>query len=207
MRLVDDILDIGKMEARQVVYHFARVEVRKLVEQVIDANHGYAEGYRVRIRLAEGCAVGDVRADKDRLTQVITNLLSNAIKFSPADDEVIVAIESRSEFVRISVLNHGPGIPDDFKPHMFGRFAQADSTTTRQKGGSGLGLSIAKEIVDRLGGEVGFSDAPGETIFHVDIPCWDQLAGMAIDSAASPDFRVSCSARTIPIWLLCCASR
>jgi PAS domain S-box-containing protein len=187
VRLVDDILDIGRMESGQVVFHFTRVEARALVEQVIEANRGYAETRRVRIRLEDACAVGEVRADRDRLTQVVTNLLSNAIKFSPTDDEVVVAIESRSEFVRISLRNHGPGIRADFKPHIFERFAQADATTTRQQGGSGLGLSIVKHLVDRLGGEVGFSDAPGETIFHVDIPCWEHLVSMAIDRDAAPD--------------------
>lgn len=187
VRLIDDILDIGKMEAHKIVYRFTSVKVRPLVAQVIDANQSYADAYRVRLRLADGCPVGDVRADSDRLIQVLTNLLSNAIKFSPADDEVVVTIESRSDFVRIGVQDHGPGIPDDFKPQMFERFAQADSTATRQTGGSGLGLSIVKQIVDRHGGELSFSDAPGETTFYVDIPCWDQLVGMAIDTAAAPE--------------------
>lgn len=141
----------------------------------------------MRMRLEDACAVAKVRADSDRLAQVITNLLSNAIKFSPPDHEVVVAIENGPEFVRISVRNYGPSIPADFKPHMFERFAQADSTTTRQKGGSGLGLSIVRQIVDRLGGEVGFTEASGETIFHVDLPCWEQLAGIAIDRDAPPD--------------------
>lgn len=187
VRLIDDILAIGKMETGQVVFKFARIPIRALIEQVIEGNQSYAQGYNVRIRLADSSAAGDVRADRDRLVQVLTNLLSNAIKFSPADDEVVVAIENGSEFVRISVSNHGPGIPSDFKPRMFERFAQADATTTRQKGGSGLGLSIVRQIVDRLGGEVGFSDAPGETTFHVDIPCWEHLARMAIDRDAPSD--------------------
>lgn len=187
VRLVDDILAIGKMESGQIVFRFSRIPVRALLEQVIEANQSYAEGYKVRIRLADSGAAGDLRADRDRLSQVVTNLLSNAIKFSPADDEVVVAIEDRPEFVRISVSNHGVGIPAEFKPRMFERFAQADATTTRQKGGSGLGLSIVRQIVDRLGGEVGFSDAPGETTFHVDIPCWEHLARMAIDRDAPPE--------------------
>ena len=187
VRLIDDILDLGKLELGQVVFHFRCVEVRALVEEAIEANLGFAEGYHVRMRLEDACAVAKVRADSDRLAQVITNLLSNAIKFSPPDHEVVVAIENGPEFVRISVRNYGPSIPADFKPHMFERFAQADSTTTRQKGGSGLGLSIVRQIVDRLGGEVGFTEASGETIFHVDLPCWEQLAGIAIDRDAPPD--------------------
>src|ERR1700733_8619068 len=92
VRLVNDILDIEKMDSGQVVFNFGRVEVQPLVEQAIEANRGFAEGYGVRIRLEDAFDVGYVRADPDRLVQVITNLLSNAIKFSPAGNEVVIAV-------------------------------------------------------------------------------------------------------------------
>ena len=188
VRLVDDILDIEKMEAGRVVFNFSRVEVRPLVEQAIEANRGFAEGYGVRVRLEDARTATDVRADPDRLLQVVTNLLSNAIKFSPSDHEVVVAIEKGTDMVRLTVRDHGPGIPVDFKPLIFEKFAQADAGDARQKGGTGLGLSIVKQIVDRLSGEVGFADAPGGgTIFHVQLPCWDHVAGLAIDRDAKPD--------------------
>jgi signal transduction histidine kinase len=131
----------------------------------------------VRVRLDDGCVVGEVLADPDRILQVVTNLLSNAIKFSPANNEVVVAVKKGTDVVGISVRNHGPGISVDFRPHVFERFAQADATNARQRGGTGLGLSIVKQIVDRFGGEVSFADAPGGgTIFHVTLPCWDATA-------------------------------
>jgi CheY-like chemotaxis protein len=133
-------------------------------------------------------ADGAVRADPDRLAQVVTNLLSNAIKFSPPDHEVVVAIEQRDEAVRLSVRNDGPGIAPEFKPHVFEKFAQADAINGGQKGGTGLGLNIVKQIVDRLGGKVWFDDpAGGGTVFHVELPCWKQIAGTAIDTEAPPD--------------------
>jgi len=188
VRLVNDILDIEKMESGRIVFKFGRVEVRSPIGQAIEANRGFAEAGGMRIRLEDACAVCDVRADPDRLAQVVANLLSNAIKFSPADNEVIVAIENGTDVVRISVRDHGPGISADFKPHIFERFARADATNARQKGGTGLGLSIVRQIVDRLGGEVGFADAPGGgTIFHVELPCWEQVPGMAIDLDAQSD--------------------
>jgi signal transduction histidine kinase len=187
VRLVNDILDIEQMESGRVAFSFTRVEVRSLVEQAIEASRGFAEGCGVRIRLETRCAAREVRADSDRLAQVVTNLLSNAIKFSPADSEVVVAIEQETDAVRISVRDHGSGISAAFKPRIFERFAQADATNTRQKGGTGLGLSIVKQIVDRLGGEVGYADAPGGgTIFHVALPCWEQGAMKAIDLDAQP---------------------
>ncbi len=83
----------------------------------------------------------------------------------------MVAIEATEANVRVSVRDHGPGIPDEFKPHIFEKFAQADATDTRQKGGTGLGLSIVKQLAVKLGGEVGFEDAPGGgTIFRLDLP-------------------------------------
>ena len=188
VRLVNDILDIEKMGAGRAVFNFRRVEVRPLVEQAIEANRGFADGYGVQVRLEGARAAADVRADPDRLLQVVTNLLSNAIKFSPADNEVVVAIEKATDMVRITVRDHGRGIPNDFKPLIFEKFAQADAGDARQKGGTGLGLSIVKEIVDRLSGEVGFADAPGGgTVFHVQLPCWDHVASLAIDRDAKPD--------------------
>ncbi len=173
VRLIDDILSIEKIESGQAHFSFKRVEVRSLVEQSIEANRGFAQGYDVRLRLDRGSVPNNVRADPDRLAQVITNLLSNAIKFSPSGEEVVVTVETRNEFVRISVRDHGHGIPDAFKPRVFDKFAQADVTDQRLKGGTGLGLSIVKQIVDRLGGEVGFDDATnGGTVFHVDLPTW-----------------------------------
>jgi PAS domain S-box-containing protein len=174
VRLINDILDIEKIEFGRVVFKLCRTDVITLVEQVIESNRGFAEGYDVRVRLETALVDGEVNADPDRLAQVITNLLSNAIKFSPANGEVLVTIEKHNDVVRILVRDHGSGIPVDFRPHIFKKFAQADATNTRQKGGTGLGLSIAKQIVERLDGEIGFDDAlGGGTIFHVELPVCD----------------------------------
>jgi PAS domain S-box-containing protein len=171
VRLINDILDIEKIEFGRVVFKLGRTDVITLVEQVIESNRGFAEGYDVRVRLETALLDGEVNADPDRLAQVITNLLSNAIKFSPAGGEVLVTIEKRNDTVRILVRDHGSGIPVNFRPHIFKKFAQADATNTRQKGGTGLGLSIAKQIVERLDGEIGFDDAfGGGTIFYVELP-------------------------------------
>ena len=173
VRLIDDILDVEKLEAGQVVFHFKRVDVRPLVEQAIEANLAFAQGYNVRIQLGGGSGTADVRADPDRLIQVVTNLLSNAIKFSPPGEEVVVSVGMERGNVRISVRDHGCGIPAQFKSRIFEKFGQADASDSRRKGGTGLGLSIVKQIVHRLGGEVGFDDASdGGTTFFVDLPDW-----------------------------------
>jgi PAS domain S-box-containing protein len=181
-RLLNDILDIEKLESGRVVFSLSKVAVRNLAEHAIDDNRGFAESYGVSVQLDSASVELDVNADPDRLAQVITNLLSNAIKFSPSGGEVTIAVENSGDDVRITVRDHGTGVPDEFKPHIFEKFAQADATNTRQKGGTGLGLSIAKQIVERLGGTIGFDDAPGGgAIFFVELPVWDGTAGGEID--------------------------
>jgi PAS domain S-box-containing protein len=188
VRLINDILDIEKLESGRTVFNLSQVDIRSLVEQAIEENRGFAEGYGVDVRLDPASANGQVNVDPDRMSQVITNLLSNAIKFSPKGEEVLVAVEKRGEAFRISVRDHGPGVPDEFKPHIFEKFAQADATNTRQKSGTGLGLSIVKQIVEWQGGAVGFADsAGGGTIFNVDLPTWDGAANGEIDPDPEPD--------------------
>jgi len=186
VRLVNSILDIEKIESGKVVFVLKRIDVRALIEQSIEANRAFAEGYGVRLRLEAAPDAGEIRGDPDWMVQVVTNLLSNAIKFSPPGEEVVIAIEKRSNTVLISVRDHGPGIPDDFKPRVFEKFAQADVSDTRQKGGTGLGLSIVKQIVLRLGGEVGFADAPGGgAIFRAELPRWEQPREIALRREAA----------------------
>jgi PAS domain S-box-containing protein len=181
-RLLNDILDIEKLESGRVVFNLSKVAVRSLVAHAIEDNRGFAESYGVSVRLDSASADLDVNADPDRLAQVITNLLSNAIKFSPSGGEVMIAVEKNADDVRITVRDHGSGVPDEFKPRIFEKFAQADATNTRQKGGTGLGLSIVKQIVERLGGTIGFDDAPGGgAIFLVELPAWEGTAGGEID--------------------------
>jgi PAS domain S-box-containing protein len=187
VRLINDILDIEKLESSRVVFNLGKVDLRSLVEHAIEENRGFAEGYGVSVRLDATPANSEVNADPDRLAQVVTNLLSNAIKFSPPGGEVLVAVASNGTAIRISVRDHGSGVPDSFKPHVFEKFAQADGTTSRQQGGTGLGLSIVKQIVERLGGNVGFGDAAGGgTVFHVELPAWDDTIAGEVDLDSDP---------------------
>ena len=188
VRLISDVLDLEKIESDEVVYYLERVDVRMLVQNSVDAILDYAHSMNVRLRI-DAEATAEVCADADRLVQVFTNLLSNAVKFSPAGQEVLVSIAHRGNGVRISVRDHGCGIPEDFKPHIFERFARAETKerSERRPKGTGLGLSIVHEIVTRLGGEVSFEDAPGGgTAFHVELP-YMHLADRPMDAADRKD--------------------
>jgi signal transduction histidine kinase len=111
-----------------------------------------------------------VRVDSDRMMQVMTNLLSNAAKFSPRGETVVVEAVPLASRVRVQVTDRGPGVPADFRGRIFQKFAQAASSTDR--GGSGLGLSITKAIVEHMSGHVGFESEPGRTTFYFDLPEW-----------------------------------
>jgi signal transduction histidine kinase len=177
VRLINDILDIQKLESGQGAFKLERVSVRPLIESAIDATRGFAREYGISLRLDAAAENAETRADSDRLIQVVTNLLSNAIKFSATDTEVVVGIERRDDTVHVWVRDHGQGIPDEFKPRIFEKFAQADATDSRAKSGTGLGLSIVRQIVEQLGGQVGFHDAAGGgTVFYFNLPYWNSDA-------------------------------
>jgi signal transduction histidine kinase len=174
-QLVNEILDLSKMESGEATFRMKTVDVRSVAEQAIEAMRGFAASYGVEILLDNSSVSERLCVDPDRLVQVVTNLLSNAIKFSPAGHVVVVATKNMGTSVRLSVRDWGPGIPDSFKPQVFEKFAQADGSAARRCGGSGLGLNIVKHIVARLGGTVSFEDAPGGgTIFHVDLPPFEE---------------------------------
>jgi PAS domain S-box-containing protein len=133
VRLINDILDIEKIESGKTVFKLGRVAARRLVEQAIEANRGFAAGFRVSVRLDAASEEAMVRADPDRLTQVVTNLLSNAVKFSPRGQEVEVRIGQHLDNVRIAICDRGCGIPEEFKPRIFEKFARADASDAQQR--------------------------------------------------------------------------
>lgn len=178
-RLVNDLLDMEKIESSKLNMSLGPVVLMPLLEQTLEENKSYGEQLNVRFELTGSMPDIVVRADSGRLMQVVTNLLSNAAKFSPNDDVVRVDVARMNEMVRITVSDNGPGIPDEFKENVFEKFAQADSSDTRQIGGSGLGMSISKALMERMHGSIGFeSDLGKGTVFYVDIPEWrENLAG------------------------------
>jgi PAS domain S-box-containing protein len=174
MRLINDILDIEKIESGKLHFDLQPLHLMALVEQALEANHAYAEQFGVSFALTQTVTGALVYADGDRLMQVLANLLSNAAKFSPRGETVQVAVSRRAGSIRLEVRDHGPGIPEAFRGRIFQKFAQADSSDTRQKGGTGLGLNITKAIVERLDGQIGFDTSTGVgTTFYVDLPEWN----------------------------------
>ncbi|MDH3228631.1 MAG: PAS domain S-box protein [Alphaproteobacteria bacterium] len=171
VRLINDILDIEKIEAGMMKYELVPVSVADLLAEAIDANTGFADEHGVRLVLGDDVSHATVSADHDRIMQVLTNLLSNAIKYSPKAGKVVVLAVEEADRIHVSVTDKGPGIPEEFRDTIFAKFAQADSSDTRERGGTGLGLAISKAIVEQHGGEIGFETQTGQgTTFHFDLP-------------------------------------
>jgi signal transduction histidine kinase len=171
VRLINDLLDIEKMEAGKMDFHLAPVDLAALLRQSVAENAGYALTHNVSFKLVEPLASVKVTGDKDRLLQVMANLLSNAAKFSPPQGVIEVGLTRQDGMIRISITDHGPGIPENFQSKIFQKFSQADSSDAGHKGGTGLGLSICRAIVERHGGTIGFTTREGVgTSFHFGLP-------------------------------------
>jgi PAS domain S-box-containing protein len=171
--LVNDILDIDKIESGKMIFDLKPINLIELVEQSLESNRSYGVQYGVSYIFKTSLQSVKVYADGDRLLQVIANLLSNAIKFSPRDSVISVTVKQQGMMARVSVSDHGPGIPDEFRSRIFQKFAQADSSDTRQKGGSGLGLSISKAIIEKHNGSIGFeSTTNAGATFYFELPEW-----------------------------------
>ncbi|SFU74909.1 multi-sensor hybrid histidine kinase [Polaromonas sp. YR568] len=173
IRLINDILDSEKIESGKLRLDLQIVDLRQLVQQALAANEGFAGQHGVRLVMQAPETPLHVRIDSDRMTQVLTNLLSNAVKFSPSGSPVEVRLSRVAQKVRAEVVDVGPGIPEEFSARIFQKFSQADSSDTRQKGGTGLGLNISRALVEKMGGTIGFSSKAGVgTTFFFEVPEW-----------------------------------
>src|SRR2546425_3412995 len=169
--LINDILDIEKIESGKLKLMPEVIRVDELVREAILLNKGFGDRFKVRYQARGELLTREVTADRKRLLQVMTNLLSNAAKFSPEGEVVEISTEEAPAGLRVGVHDRGPGIPEAFRARIFGRFNQADSTTSRQKGGTGLGLAICKRLIEMMHGHIGFLDRDGGgTTFWFDLP-------------------------------------
>lgn len=183
--LVNDILDLEKIESGSLEFRFQHVDLGHVIDTAIEANAGFAKEYGVEYVVRQPVPALTVNIDGDRIVQVMTNLLSNAAKFSPPGGTVEVAVRRVDGWARVAVIDRGPGIPENFRDRIFLRFSQADSSDTRKAGGTGLGLSITKSIVERHGGRIGFGETPGGgSTFHFDLP-------VAVDAEAAASAAVT----------------
>lgn len=172
LHLINDILDVEKIESGKMSFNLVPVDIAKIIKEAVTANQMYGEKFAVKIVLVESVSDVLVNVDFDRMLQVMANLISNAVKFSLPGNSVDIAIKVLNKKVRVSITNYGAEIPADFQPLIFQKFSQADTTPTRGKGGTGLGLNITKSIVEKMGGTINFVSKNKETTFYFDFPVW-----------------------------------
>ena len=185
--LINDILDVEKIESGKMEFDFADIELMPFLEQAVAANETFGKAYRVRFRITGGVNRVHVRADTNRLMQVMNNLLANAAKFAPEDSTVEITAEQYEDKVRVSVTDRGPGIPEEFRSRIFDRFTQADASDTRKAGGTGLGLNISRAIVERHHGRIDFISRPGRgATFFFELPLQPAVTKAKADAEPGP---------------------
>jgi PAS domain S-box-containing protein len=171
IRLINDILDIEKIESGNMHFDMRRMQIAPLVRRTVGALESYAQQHEVDLTVSVPPWPQCITGDPDRLEQLLTNLVSNAIKHAPVGSEVEIFCHDAGGRAVVEVRDRGNGVPMAFRSRIFGKFAMADASDSRAKGGTGLGLAIAREIARRHDGEVDFADREGGgTVFHFAVP-------------------------------------
>jgi len=171
-QLIDDLLDMSRIVTGKLRLNVRTVELAPIIEAVVDSVRPSADSREIRLKTALESLMSPVSGDPDRIQQIIWNLLSNAIKFTPKGGQIDVRLERVHSHIEITISDTGQGIAPEFLEHIFERFRQSDSSSTRQHGGLGLGLSIVRQLVELHGGTV-TAQSPGEgfgTIIRVLLP-------------------------------------
>jgi len=161
MNLVNDILDMDKLETGRMEFDLKPLDLSELVVTAVEYSQGFAMQHGVEFSVSRLPDGPTVRGDADRLTQVVVNLISNAAKFSPPGENVEIAVARENGFARVSVSDRGPGISAEYGNQIFEPFSQVDGSDHREKSGSGLGLSISKSIIEEHVGDIGFQSEVG----------------------------------------------
>jgi signal transduction histidine kinase/ActR/RegA family two-component response regulator len=171
-QLIDDLLDISRIITGKLRLDVCPVELAPIIAAVVDGVRPAADARSIYLRTALDAHLSPISGDPDRLRQIIWNLLTNAIKFTPEGGRVEVGLERTDSHVEVTISDTGQGIAPEFLPHVFERFSQSDSSSTRRHGGLGLGLSIVRQLVELHGGTVtATSPGAGEgTTFKVIFP-------------------------------------
>lgn len=170
LSLINDVLDLSRIEAGGMRLQTERVELRPAIEEAVAATRPQAEAKGVKLREPTIPEVS-LRADPLRLRQILSNLLGNAVKFTPAGGRVSVSAARKGGLIEITVADTGIGIPEEERVRIFDKFYQAGYTTMGVREGTGLGLTICKQLVELQGGTIWVDSVEGSgSKFHFTLP-------------------------------------
>lgn len=171
LRLISDLLDLSRLDAGGLRLNLAEIDVRSVAAAVVENSLPNARSRGIKLILDTTPSARKVWGDAHRIEIVITNLVSNAVKFTPAGGVVEVKILDLMEGVSISVADDGPGIPEEDLPRIFERFFQVMPGDRRREGGVGIGLALARELIELHGGSISVESEPDvKTVFNVFLP-------------------------------------
>lgn len=173
--LIDDLQDLAQAEAGRLQLDLQLVSLKQVVDHLVESFHPRLEKQGISLKTDFPPESPEALADSNRVTQVLRNLLKNAITHTSEGGEIEISVEPAGDYYKVRVSDNGEGIPEEDLPYIFERFYRVDKSRARNTGGTGLGLTIAKKIVEAHGGEISVNSAKGEgTTFTFTLPNYDK---------------------------------
>ncbi len=171
--LINDILDIDKIESNKLRFDLKPESIGSLIKNSIELNKPYSDKYHVNFNIVEPLIDVQVLVDRDRFIQVMTNLLSNAAKFSNPNQNIDIYTSNKNNMIRVSVKDYGAGISKENQGSLFSKFYQIHIPNQKQSEGTGLGLYICRQLIEKMGGKISFESSPNQgTTFYFDLPIY-----------------------------------
>jgi PAS domain S-box-containing protein len=187
-QIVEDVLDVSRIISGKIRLDVQPVDLSPVIRDAVETARPAADAKSIRLVTIVDPRTPPISGDPERLQQILWNVLSNAVKFTEKGGEVQVRLERVNSHVEIVVSDTGIGIPEEFLPHVFDRFRQADAGINRVRGGLGLGLAIARHLVEIQGGRIfAASEGPGMgATFRIELPLRSAQAGEPLEERAHP---------------------
>ncbi|OGY21837.1 MAG: hypothetical protein A2126_00360 [Candidatus Woykebacteria bacterium GWB1_45_5] len=171
-KLLNDLLDVSRIEQGSLRVEVTDVFIKPIINEVLSSLFFEARNKKITVDQKGDLEIA-VKADADRLKEVLTNLINNAIKYTPEGGHVSVEVRNEGEFARVLVSDNGIGISEEDQKHLFEKFYRVETEQTRAIKGSGLGLFITKQLVEKMGGDIGVSSQLGQgTSVYFTLPHW-----------------------------------
>lgn len=187
LRLINQILDLAKLESKSLKMNYVQGDVLAYIRYIAESLHSLANAQNLLVKVESDHSKIMMDYDPERLLQIVHNLLSNAIKFTPSGGKVMLKANTEGQWLRVSVTDTGPGIPADELPHLFERFFQARNQEHAKAGGTGIGLSLSRELAKAMGGDISVESTVGQgSTFQVRLPITQKeaLAELPVEALA-----------------------